>query len=79
MKKIDMWRAIPFNKRKLLKTKFKIKASGSIEVMNNTIVRDGIAEADLKNIKEEELAQILGIKIKEEKINDEKNKEKNIK
>lgn len=71
-----MWRSIPFAKRKLLIKKYNIKKSGSTEIINNQVVRDGVAPNDIEKISIGILEEILGIKVKK---NDEKNKEENIK
>lgn len=58
----QLWSLIPWQRREELKKQYGIKRSGTVEVENNTVVRDGVREGDLQGrITTEQLKAELGL------------------
>jgi hypothetical protein len=62
LSKIQMWRILPNDEKMELKRQFRIRPSGSREIVDNQIIDDGVRSADLETINEEILCDKLGIK-----------------
>lgn len=78
LSKIQLWNLLTEQQRRDTRQKYRLKASGSKEVINNRIIRDGVQGSDLEPLDINVLYDLLDIKPKtNEKIKEEITKQDN--
>lgn len=85
LNKIKLWNLLTQQQRKDIRTKFGIKPTGSKEIVDNQIIRDGVQENDLSEVPKEAILNQLGVYSEEnnyaqktEDENSESNDEENV-
>lgn len=62
LSKIQMWNLLTQEQRQDIRNRYKVPASGSKEVVDNRVVRDGVQEGDLEVLDRRVLLDALNIK-----------------